>query len=136
MALPLPKKDYVAISIKDSSVSYPPNSKLFCNLCNCKLILFDAHAEEWYCNRCNVFYFPNKGERIKRANRFETPGPDIDIHGNITGEKVPIVSMVKDKDTPNLSPKKSVFPRSFEILKRPGVNITGFSSTVDGEGIT
>jgi hypothetical protein len=135
MSLPNTKKDkdYTAISIKDSSVSYPPNSKLFCNLCNCKLVLFDAQSEEWYCNRCNVFYFPNKGERVKRANRFETPGPNIDIHGNITDEKAPIVSMVKD--TPNLSPKKSVFPRSFETLKRPGVNITGFSSTVENEGI-
>jgi hypothetical protein len=133
MSLPLPKKDYVAINIKDSSVSYPPNSKLFCNLCNCKLVLFDAQTEEWYCNRCNVFYFPNKGERVKRANRFETPGPLTDVHGNITGDKTPIVSMVKD--TPNLSPKKPNFPRSFETLKRPGVNITGFSSSVDDEGI-
>ena len=133
--LPNTKKDYSAISIKDTnfSVSYPPSSKLFCNLCNCKLILFDIQMEEWYCNRCNISYFPNKGERVKRPNKFETPGPETDIHGNIMGEKRPIVSMVKD--TPNLSPKKSVFPRSFEMLKRPGVNITGFSSTVDNEGL-
>jgi hypothetical protein len=137
MSLPNPnpntKKDYVAFSIKYSSISYPPSSKLFCNLCNCKLVLFDAQKEEWYCNRCNISYFPNKGERIKRANRFETPGPNIDEHGNITGEKAPIVSMVDN--TPNLSPKKSVFPRSFEMLKRPGVNITSVNSSVDGEGI-
>lgn len=127
------KKDYTAISIKDSSISYPPSSKLFCNLCNCKLVLFDMQKEEWYCNRCNISYFPLKGERVKRPNKFETPGPDIDEHGNITGKKGPIVSMVDN--TPNLSPKKSVFPRSFETLKRPGVNITSFSSTVDDEGI-
>jgi hypothetical protein len=81
------KKDYTAISIKDgnSGISYPPSSKLFCNLCNCKLILFDVQMEEWYCNRCNVSYFPNKGERIKRANKFETPGPNTDIpSANIT----------------------------------------------------
>jgi hypothetical protein len=126
-------KDYTAISIKESSISYPPSSKLFCNLCNCKLVLFDAQKEEWFCSRCNSSYFPNKGEKVKRANRFEMPGPNIDIHGNITGDKAPIVSMVDN--TPNLSPKKSVFPRSFETLKRPGVNITRFSSTVDNEGI-
>jgi hypothetical protein len=129
----LPKRDYTAISIKDSSVSYPPSSKLFCNLCNCKLVLFDLQKKEWYCNRCNISYFPNKGEKIKWANKFETPGPLTDIHGNITGEKAPIVSMIDN--TPNLSPKKSLFPRSFETLKRPGVNITSFSSTVDNEGI-
>jgi hypothetical protein len=51
------------------------------------LILLDAHREEWYCNRCNISYFPNKGEKVKRANKFETPGPNTDIHGNITGDK-------------------------------------------------
>ena len=131
----LPKKDYTAISIKDknSSVSYPPSSNLFCNLCSCNLILADPQKEEWFCTRSNVSYYPNKGEKVKRANKFETPGPNTDIHGNITGEKRPIVSMVDN--TPNLSPKKSVFPRSFETLRRPGVNITSFSSTVDGERI-
>jgi hypothetical protein len=135
MSLPEPntKKDYTAISIKDSSVSYPPSAKLFCNLCNCKLVLFDAQMEEWYCNRCNVSYFPNKGEKVKRANKFSTPGPLTDKHGNIIGDKMPIVAMIDD--TPNLHPKKPVFPRSLEMLKRTGVNITGLSSSVDGEGI-
>ena len=72
-------------------------------------------------------------ELKKRANKFEMPGPEIDKHGNITGEKRPIVSMIDN--TPNLSPKKLVFPRSFETLKRPGVNITSFSSSVDNEGL-
>jgi hypothetical protein len=133
MSLPNAKKDYTAISIKDSSISYPPSSKLFCNLCNCKLVLFDAQKEDWYCSRCNVSYYPNKGEKVKRANKFETPGPAIDKHGNITGEKRPIVSMINN--TPNLSPKKPVLPRSLEKLKRSGVNITSFSSTVDNEGV-
>jgi hypothetical protein len=70
---------------------------------------------------------------VKRPNKFEMPGPTIDKHGNITGEKRPIVSNINN--TPNLSPKKSVFPRSFETLKRPSVNITSFSSSVDNEGI-
>jgi hypothetical protein len=130
-----PDKDYIAISIKDSSISYPPSAKLFCNLCNCKLVLFDAQKEEWFCTRCNVSYYPNKGEKVKRANKFETPGPNTDIYGNITGEKRPIVSMVDNSAATNIRTKKSVFPRSFETLKRPGVNITSFSSSVDNEGI-
>jgi hypothetical protein len=134
MSQPNTKKDFVAISIKDSSISYPPSSKLFCNLCNCKLILFDTQKEEWFCTRCNISYFPNKGERVKRANKFETPGPNTDIHGNITRDKRPIVSMIDN--TPNLSPKKSVFPRSLETLKRPGVNITSFSSSVENESLS
>jgi hypothetical protein len=122
-------KDYVAINIKDSSVSYPPSSKLFCNLCNCKLVLFDAQTEEWYCNRCNVSYFPNKGERVKRANRFETPGPNTDIHGNITGEKRPIVSMVEDKKEPSSSYSNPKLSRSFQEMERHGLKITSYTTT-------
>ena len=95
--------------------SYPPSSRLYCNLCSCNLTLLDAQKEEWFCTRCNVSYFPNKGEKVKRANKFETPGPLTDAHGYITGEKTPIVSMVED--SPTTQPKKSVFPRSLESLK-------------------
>jgi hypothetical protein len=129
------KKDYVAINLKDSSFSYPPTSKLFCNLCNSNLVLLDATKEEWYCNRCSVSYYPNRGEKVRKANKFDTPGPKTDAHGNITGSKAPIFAMVDNTDITKLSPKKPNFPRSFEMLKRPGVNITDFSSTVENEGV-
>ena len=87
------------------------------------LILLDAQNEEWYCNRFAISYFPNRGEKVKRANKFSTPGQETDKHGNITGEKWPIVSMIDDSSTTNISPKKPIFPRSLETLKRPGVNI-------------
>ena len=134
MSLPNTKKDFVAIRIKDSSVSYPPNSKLFCNLCSCNLILADPQKEEWFCSRCNVSYYPNKGEKVKRKSVFNTPGPLTDNHGNIIGDRRPIVAMIDNSAATNIRPKKSVFPRSLEILKRSGVNITSFSSTVDNEG--
>jgi len=96
---------YVAISINDTSVSYLPSSKLFCSLCNCNLILLDQQTEEWFCNRCHVSYYPNKGEKVKRANKFETPGPETDKHGNIIGEKTPLVASVNDdaKDVSSIS---------------------------------
>jgi hypothetical protein len=83
--MPSNNKDFVAISIKDYSFSYPPSSKLYRNLCSCNLILLDAEREEWFCNRCHVSYSPNKGEKLKRANKFETP--ETYKHGNITGER-------------------------------------------------
>jgi hypothetical protein len=43
--------------------------------------------------------------------------------------------MVGGDPNSNLSSKKPAFPRSLETLKRPGVNITGISGTVDNEGI-
>ena len=43
--------------------------------------------------------------------------------------------MIDDTSVTNIKPKKPVFPRSLEMLKRPGVNITYFNSSVDIEGI-
>jgi hypothetical protein len=42
--------------------------------------------------------------------------------------------MIDDTSVTNTKPKKSVFPRSLEMLKRPSVNIADFSSSVDNEG--
>jgi hypothetical protein len=140
-------KDFVAINLNNSN-SYTPNAKFFCSLCNCKLCPLNNEffcslcncklcplnndKEEYVCTRCNISYFP-KGEKVKRANKFATPGPLTDEHGNITGDKTMIVSMVEEPSMIRL--KKAVFPRSLESLKRPGVNITSLSSTVDNEGI-
>lgn len=128
-------KDFVAISINDSSVSYPPSSKLYCNLCSSNLTLLDAEKEEWFCNRCHISYFPNKGQKVKRPSKFETPGPETDNHGNIIGDgwKTPLVAMVKD--APNLKPRSTLPPSIKALKERPGVTITEFHSTVDGESL-
>jgi hypothetical protein len=76
--MPHNNKDFVAISIMDSAVSYPPSAKLYCNLCSYK----------------NISFYTNK-EKVKRVNKIKTPGPDIDINGNIIGEKTPLVAMVE-----------------------------------------
>jgi hypothetical protein len=124
--------DFVAISIKDSSVSYPPSSKLYCNLCSCNLTLLDPQKEEWFCTRCNISYYPNKGEKVKRANKFDTPGPETDACGNIIGDRMPIVSMVNDNASvePSSIYKPLKLPRSFEeLIKRPGVKILDYHTT-------
>jgi hypothetical protein len=120
-SLPNNNKDFVAISINDSSVSYPPSSKLYCNLCSCNLTLLDAQKEEWFCTRCNISYFPNKGEKVKRADKFETPGPLTDKHGNIIGEKTPLVSIIDD----NPKPKDSM-PKYFREMERHRLRITSW----------
>jgi hypothetical protein len=100
-----------------------------------KKILLDAEKGECYCNRCSVSYYPNGGDKVRRGNKFSTPGSQTDRHGNIIGDKVPIVSMVDDAAATNARPKKPVFPRSLEMLKRPEITITQFSSTLDNEGL-
>ena len=131
MSFPPPQNNnnnFIAISINDSS--YPPNSKLFCNLCSCNLILLDAQKEEWFCNRCHVSCFPNKGEKVKRANKFDTPGPLTDAHGNITGDKTPLVSIVRDDKELSSSYGKEKLPKSFEKMQRHGVKITSWEERV------
>jgi hypothetical protein len=127
-------KDFVAINLNNSN-SYTPNTKFFCSLCNCKLSPLNNDKEEYVCTRCNISYFPNKGEKVKRANKFSTPGPLTDAHGNITRGKEPLIAIVEDNSSTMIEPKKAVFPRSLESLKRPGVKIASFSSTVDNEGV-
>jgi hypothetical protein len=123
-------KDIVAIIAKDSSVSYPPNSKIFCNLCSCNLTLLDPQKEEWWCGRCSVSYFPNKGEKVKRANKFETPGPMTDSHGNIIGDKMPLVSIVQDEKELSSTYRKEKLPKSFEEMQRHGLKITSWEERV------
>jgi hypothetical protein len=131
---PNTNKDYTAISIKDSSNSYPPNSKLYCNLCNFNLMLLDPQKEEWYCSHCKVSYFPNKGEKVKRPNKFDTPGPLTDSRGNIIGDKMPLVSMINDEkgSSPSSAYTPPKLPASFqERLKRPGVNLLSYNTSED-----
>jgi hypothetical protein len=89
----------------------------------------DMKAEEWWCQRCGISYYPNK-QPVKRPNKFETPkGSDPDNRS-----KVPLVSFVDNE--PQLSPRTSTLPSSIKALKeRPGVNILNFSSSVDDESL-
>jgi hypothetical protein len=124
-------KDYVAINTNNSSFSYPPNAKLFCNTCSCNLVLLDAEKEEWYCNRCSISYFPNRGEKVKRANKFSTPGPETDRHGNIIGDKMPLVSMIEDNPKLSSTYEKQKLPKSFEEMQRHGLKITSYTTSED-----
>jgi hypothetical protein len=96
----------------------------------CNLTLLDPQKEEWFCSRCNVSYYPNKGEKVKRANKFSTPGPEIYSQGNIIGDKMPLVSMVKgDKELSSTFGKEKL-PKSAEDMERHGVKITSWEESV------
>ena len=72
-------KDFVAI-IPGNSNSYTPTTRFFCSLCNRNLSPLNNDKEEFVCTHCNISYFP-KGEKVKRANKFDTPGPLTDDMG-------------------------------------------------------
>jgi hypothetical protein len=126
-AAPKPNNDFIAINISDSGEP----KKYFCNMCNRSLSRMDGKGSEYFCTNCNVSYFPNQGEKLKSQNKFDLPGPEIDAKGRIRGEKMPLIAMV-DNDP---KPKESGLPPSFEMLKKSGVKITSFHSTVDNESL-
>jgi hypothetical protein len=104
----LTDKDSVGIIIKDT-----PAGPYYCNLDNIRLALQNKETGEWICPRCSTSYFPNLGEKVKRANKFETPN----------GPSQPIVAMVNNNSNtePSTVYKQPKLPRSFEMLKRTGV---------------
>jgi hypothetical protein len=71
--------------------------KYFCNNCSRSLFLKDRDTHEYICTFCNIIYYPNN-QLVKKANRFETPGPATDSQGNVIGDNtIPIVMI----DEPN-----------------------------------
>jgi hypothetical protein len=112
-------KDSTNIIIKD-----PPTGPYYCNLDNIKLHLQSKETGEYICPRCSTSYFPNLGEKVKRANKFEVP----------SGPTQPILSLVNDNTNtePSTVYNKPKIPRSFEaILKRPGVKLLYYQTSED-----
>ena len=96
----------------------------YCNLNNIKLAIQNKEIGEWICPRCSTSYFPNLGEKLKRANKFETPNSPTQ----------PIVAMVNDNSDTEASSvyNQPKIPRSFEnILKRPGVKLLDYQTNED-----
>ena len=85
--------------------------------------------------RCNVSYFPNKGEKVKRANRFKTPEPKTDKY-EISQEKkcswFQSSKMIKNY----LQLIKEKLSKSFEGMQRHGLKKlhgkNGFDKTQTG----
>jgi hypothetical protein len=111
-------KDFVSIIIRD-----PPKGPYYCNLDNIMLHLQNKETGEYICPRCSTSYFPNLGEKVKRASKFETPN----------GPSQPIVAMVNDTTTaePSTVYKQPKLPRSFEMLRRTGVKIIDYQTSED-----
>jgi hypothetical protein len=50
-------KDFVAISINDSSRSYPPSKRSYTATSVAATLLLDPQTENWFCTRSNVSLF-------------------------------------------------------------------------------
>jgi hypothetical protein len=99
------------------------NKKYYCSHCNTRLV---ARTEEdmkgaYTCTRCIITYWPNQ-QPVKKSNRFETPGPNTDPHGNVVGDKTIPIAVLEDirNEVHSTSYKQQKLPAAYEALRKQG----------------
>jgi hypothetical protein len=99
------------------------NNRYYCSYCNTRLTPLTRKdmIGGYHCSKCTITYWPNQTP-VKRANRFETPGPDTDIHGNVIGDKtIPMVTIDDpNKEVSSTSYVSQKLPAAYEALKKAG----------------
>ena len=117
-------KDSVIININNSAST---SKKYFCSYCNARLtpLTREDMIGAYVCTKCTIEYWPNQTP-VKKADKFDLPGPATDSHGNIIGDKnIPIAVL----DTPGPSSttyKQPKLTAAYEALERAGVRFTSY----------
>jgi hypothetical protein len=77
----------------------------------------------YHCTKCTITYWPNQ-QPVKKSNRFETPGPNTDEHGNVVGDKTIPIAVLELEDIRNevhsTTYKQQKLPAAYEALSRHG----------------
>jgi hypothetical protein len=108
----------VVLDISNNS-SENEEKRYFCSHCNARLAPFIQEDKKggYICIRCQIEYWP-KLQPVKKANRFETPGPLTNEHGDVLGDiDIPMVAI--DNPEPS-STLKQKLPAAYEALGRHG----------------
>jgi hypothetical protein len=88
--------------IIDISNNFPiEERKYYCSHCNTRLVPFTEEDRRggYLCVKCQIEYWPNQ-QPVKKADKFDLPGPTTDEHGNVLGDiDIPIVMMDKSYRT-------------------------------------
>jgi hypothetical protein len=124
--------DSIILDISRSSTNTKPK-KYFCNHCNRSLFLKDKDTQEYICTNCTITYYPNH-QLLKKANKFDLPGPTTDEHGNVVGDKTIPIAMIDDsnKELSTTSYQSQKLSPSFEALKKQGFKITSYEERLTG----
>jgi hypothetical protein len=73
-------------------------------------------------------YWPNQTP-VKKADKFDLPGPETDSHGNVIGDnEIPIAVLdISREGSPTLyTQQNQKLPPSFEALRRHGFKFTSY----------
>jgi hypothetical protein len=99
------------------------SNKYFCSYCNTRLtpLTREDMIGGYHRTKCTMTYWPNQ-QPVKKSNRFETPGPNTDEHGNVVGDKSIPVAVVKDirNEVHSTTYKQQKLPAAYEALRKSG----------------
>ena len=120
----------------DHSVVVNPSSsttdKYFCSHCNTRLIPLTQEDKKggYLCIKCTIEYWPNQTP-VKKADKFDLPGPATDSHGNIIGDKtIPIAIVDNDRGPSSTTYKEQAkLTRAYEALSRHGSKFTSYEES-------
>jgi hypothetical protein len=101
------------------------NNKYFCSYCNTRLtpLTQEDMIGGYHCTKCTITYWPNQ-QPVRKSNRFETPGPDTDSHGNVIGDKSTPIAVLEDirNEVHSTLYKQQKLPAAYEALRKAGFN--------------
>jgi hypothetical protein len=115
------RNDDHTIVIDISNNSPTEATKYYCSHCNSSLIpLVQEEMKGCYiCTKCVIEYWPNQ-QPVKKADKFDLPGPATDSHGNILGD-IDIPMVVMDSPEPSSTNfKQKKLTAAYEALSRYG----------------
>jgi hypothetical protein len=122
--------DYNVIDISRGSLrSHGVPERYYCSYCNTRLIPLTREdmIGGYVCTKCTIEYWPTVSP-VKKADRFDLPGPDTDSHGNVMGDKNIPIAIIDDpnKEVSSTTYKQLKLSPSFEALKKAGFKFTSY----------
>jgi hypothetical protein len=65
---------------------------------------------------------------VKKANKFDLPGPETDEHGNVIGDNNIPIAMIDDpnKELSSTSYKQQKLPAAYEALRKQGFKFINY----------
>jgi hypothetical protein len=105
------------------------SNRYYCSYCNTRLtpLTREDMIGGYHCTKCTFTYWPNQ-EPVKMSNRFETPGPDTDKHGNVVGDKTIPIAVLEDirHEVHSTTYKQQKLPAAYEALRKSGYTFTSY----------
>jgi hypothetical protein len=111
------------------------NNRYYCSYCNTRLTaltredMIGGYHCRYHCTKCVITYWPNQ-QPVKKSNRFETPGPDTNEHGDVIRDKTIPIAVIDDnlKEVSSITTayKQVKLPAAYEALRKAGFTFTSF----------